>query len=182
MKAQIIYLFAFTVGIFGAVACEEGQSLSNADPTSVADTTLVGPTWQLVGFGEADGDRTAINYDSIINGYNMTYTVIFTQEPPEKCPPNVAPHGDWCMEAIGYPNEGSFTYNMDQENNQSLAIFFHGQTKMGLLEGSKEPEFFNALKTTKGYQINGKELRLFYDDEKVLLFEPTGGVEGAMTN
>lgn len=174
MKTPNIYLFILTVGIFGGTACNQGHPLSNSELTAEADTTLVGPTWQLVAFLEADGDRILVEN---LPEWGRGYTVTFTKQ-NLKCNSSKSPCGKWHMKVQGHPNEGFFTYDIGSDGNQSLTIYFHGQTKMGQPDGSKENMFFNALKAAKSYRINGKQLRIFYSDEKVLLFEPAESSEG----
>lgn len=171
MKTLHTNLIVLIFGITFVISCEEGQPLGNAE-FAEADTMLVGPTWQLVAFVEDDGDRTAIDYDSIISGFSMIYAVIFTKQPSAECLSEVEPLGIWCMEVIGYPNTGFFTYELKSTKEQSFAIYFHGATQINQFPDSKEPEFFKALQAAKSYRINGTQLRIFYDNRKALLFEP----------
>ena len=175
MKAEIISLIMFTFGIFFGVACEQVSPFGNSEQFR-ADTTLIGPTWQLMAFVKADGEHITIdgNRDNIPQA---AYSIVFTKQ-PRTCKGSLTRCGQWQMEATGHPNQGGFSYNIHSIDSNSLSIYFHGQTKVGLPEGSKEPEFFDALKATTHYRINGTQLRLFYGDNgKVLLFEPLESVE-----
>lgn len=177
MKTHIIYLFILTVGIFGSVACDQGHPLSNTELTAEADTTLVGPTWQLVAFVEADGNHTTPG--SVRSEYEGTaYSITFTKQPVDSLGIPHAPGGSYSMKVIGYPNEGFFSYELKSEKERSFAIYFHGATEINQFSGSKESVFFKTLKTVKGYRINGKKLRLFYNDGKALLFELAKSSEG----
>ncbi|SHF58957.1 hypothetical protein SAMN05443144_110110 [Fodinibius roseus] len=168
MKTLITTLIVFILGIALGVACEDTQPWE--DNLAEADTTLVGPTWQLIAFVEDDGDRILVE-DLPESG--RIYSVEFTTQSAEECVDTEdPPYGTWCMRIAGHPNSSpSTTYDLDSKN-RSLKIYFRGTTFVYPPEGAKETKFFKALDATTHYQINGKELRLFYKNEKVLLFEP----------
>lgn len=167
MKTPIIYLFILTVGILGSVSCDQGHPFSSMELTAEADTTLVGPTWQLIAFVEDDGNQILVEN---LPEEGRGYLVEFREQTSEACGFKESPKGEWCLRALGHPNEGWLTYDLSRDD-QSLTIYLHILTEVLAPQGAKEEKFFKALKAAKGYQINGKKLRLFYNNEKVLLFE-----------
>jgi len=168
MKIPIITLIVLIFGIAFAIACEEEQPLGNAE-FAEADTTLVGPTWQLVAFVEDDGDQILVES---LPERGRGYTVVFTKRPAEECiHDETPPFGIWCMEVVGHPNSSpSTTYDL-APGDQSLTIYFRGQTQVLPPSGAKEQEFFDALGAAKSYRINSKQLRIFYGNGNTLLFE-----------
>ena len=64
-----------------AIACDDMQPLGNSELTE-ADTTLVGPTWQLVAFVEADDDQLLVEN---LPERGRNYTAVFTKRPAEEC-------------------------------------------------------------------------------------------------
>lgn len=64
---------------------------------------------------------------------------------------------------------GLFSY--ERGEGQSLKIYFHGATQINQLPGSRETEFFNALRAATRYRIEGNRLRLAYNGGKALFFE-----------
>lgn len=173
MKTKINHLAAAAIiTVVVAVACQN-VSTPAAPYLAAADTTLVGPTWQLLAFEEADGDSIPVD---VLPEWGRNYTVEFRDQTSEACSITEAPKGDWCMRALGHPNEGWFTYDLVSED-RSLTIYFHMQTEVLPPPGAKEGEFFDALKAATSYRISGIQLRIFYDEGKALLFEPVESEE-----
>lgn len=170
-----IYRTAFTslciAGMLLAVGI--GCEMIGGSNSSEPDRPLVGPTWRLVAFEAADGSRTSVDPkydrprgDSLLPYYSLR----FTEMPVRECRSTHDAKGMYCMEARAYPNEGFYTYTTI-EDDQRLNVYFHGSTELGLLPGSKEPKFFQALDAANRYNIDGTRLRLASDDGKALLLD-----------
>lgn len=156
----VIYLLIFVIS-----GC---QWLGNESSDNEQDVELVGTTWHLKAFKMSD------NFIEIERppADPLHYSLKFTTTPADECVAEGESSRDWCMELIGYPNSSpSTTYSMNSED-QSLTIHFRGSTLIGLPDDSMEPEFFQALDNASRYRISGRELQIFYEDDKMLLFEP----------
>jgi hypothetical protein len=161
-----LYMALPIAGLCLMAACEL-VGLGGAD-----DDPLVGPTWRLVAFEDASGDRTAVDPEyerPRVDTSLPFYGLAFTETEDEERIGDAEPRGAHRMEVRGYPNEGLFTYEL--EDDDRLSIYFHGATKINQLPGSRETEFFTALDAATSYRIKGKRLRITHDDGKALIFE-----------
>jgi len=160
------YIALPIAGLCLMAACElVGLGGSGDDP-------LVGPTWRLVAFEDASGDRTAVDPEyerPRVDTSLPFYGLAFTETEAEERIGDAEPRGAHRMEVRGYPNEGLFTYEL--EDDDRLSIYFHGATKINQLPGSRETEFFTALDAATSYRIDGSRMRLAYGDGNALLFE-----------
>jgi|GEM_PF-6575990 len=174
MKMFIIQLIIVMMAMAAGFSCQQAES-----PLEDPEVDLIGPMWQLTAFAEVNGNYTLIDRDSgTVPEY--AYTIRFTRRPAQECISNGNDaQGVWCTELTGYPNSSpSTTYQLNTGDDQFLSIYFRGTTFVGRPPGSREEEFFAAIDAVKSYRISGTELRLFYGNGKVLLFEPLESLEG----
>lgn len=161
-----------TLALFtAAAACEMlGTFDDPASKEQLADSTLVGPEWQLVSMNGTDVDP---EYERPqVDTSQAYYSVIFTDRTrtASDSTRDRAAAGYRYASVLGYPNEAFFTYTLTKEKT-ALSLRLHGVTEIAPLPGSKEDEFFAALKAATTYEIDGDRLRIRYDDGKTLAFE-----------
>lgn len=142
----------------------------SAGENEPADADLVGPTWKLVSFEDADGTATEGEVDPDFEG-NGYYTLIFKEQKPAECfegnPRDI--DANRCIKSRGYPNTGYGTYTI--ETDSTLSVHIYGATEINPLPGSREQEFFSALSAATSYEIDGRRLTISYGDGKTLHFE-----------
>lgn len=142
---------------------ETGSTIRLASPEGTPGTTLENTPWNLVSFGPSD------SASPLIEGSTIALMLVAGQA-----------GGTGGCNAYGgtYQVQGD-TISFDQITRTEMACEDETVTK-------QEQLYFEALESAGRYEVNGNQLRIWYDNEAgVLVFEtalPTGPGESAPTN
>jgi hypothetical protein len=149
-----LYIALLVAGLCLMAACEVvGLGSSDDDP-------LVGPTWRLVAFEDASGNKTEVGADDIV----LTFT------------------DSGSVRGQTYPEEGRApenTYEGIYETTPGDSLSVRGSsrlvnlisTRVGTLPGSRYEEYLLALVQATTYQIEDRHLRINYSNGKALHFK-----------
>lgn len=164
-------LIALALASLAAVfACEMiGTFDDSASKEQLADSTLVGPEWQLVSM---NGTNVEPEWEERPDTSQAYYSVIFTDRTgtASDSTRDRAADGYRYASVLGYPNRSGFTYTLAGDKT-AISLRMHGSTYMGRPPDSKGDAFFAALTAATTYEIEGNRLRIHYDDGKTLVFE-----------
>ena len=145
MKMFILNFFGVLI-LFGLITCTDYSA-------TVADVTLVNTKWDLQSFEIIDGAESAIGSQGII--------VIFMKDSSLEGESKTI-EGDLSVPGNSYG--GVYEVGLDR---YSLSIKQTYTTQVGLPAGSRYSEYFQALRNTSAYEIEGDALLFF---RRLLLF------------
>ncbi|ARA93758.1 hypothetical protein AWN76_011680 [Rhodothermaceae bacterium RA] len=150
MKTMVLCSF-IVILLVSATACNELFSFEKKATEPVNE--LTGVVWQLESFQEIDGKTTGVGSENIM--------LIFTED---------------SLKGQAFPKEGPRTHGNSYGGlykinpTEALSIDLRFSTEMGTLPGSRYEEYLQALRDAFRYEIEGSQLRIYYDS-KVLNFK-----------
>ncbi len=140
-------LFYIAIVAAMAVSVAACEMLDFASTTASDDLELVGPTWQLVSFEEADGTTSDVGTTPVFIRFH---------------------EGGQFGGKVTNRFSGAYRVGPDQllSVSDSLAI-----TYINPPPGAKEEEFLGALVRARSYEVRDDQLRIFYGDGNALNFK-----------